>query len=1051
MWWIRLALRRPITMIVGVVAVALTAVFAVSRMRIDILPDLDLPVIYVAQPYGGMSPAQMEGYLVYYYEYHFLYINGIESVESKSIQNTGLLKLTFHPGTNMAEAMAQTIGYVNRARAFMPPGTVGPFIMRFDAGTVPVGYLVFSSDSRSLGEIQDLALNRVRPQFATLEGLTSPPPFGGSQRTIVIRVNPARLRAYGMAPDEVIRAVTAGNTIMPAGSVNIGDLTRISPVNSVVSNINDLLALPIRVGAGPAVFLRDVASVSDSTDIPSGYALVNGRRAVFIPVTKRPDASTLRVVSEVKANLGRFQSLVPDDIRVSYELDQSGSVSAALQSVLREAGLGAILTGLVVLLFLREWRSAGLVVVTIPFALLTAVVCLWAAGQTINIMTLGGLALAVGILVDEATVAVENIHTHLARGAAIARGVFDAGAEVIVPQLLAMLSVVAVFVPSFFMTGVSRALFVPLSLAVGFAMIASFLLSSLLVPVLSVYLLRRHRAGSAMPRRDWVESLRDRVVRILQHLAAWRSLLVVAYLLVAVATIAIVGGTLGREIFPASGTRQFQLRFQAPAGTKFESTERLADAVLDEIHRTAGPGNVAITLGYVGVQPSSYPINTIFLWTGGSHEGVLQVALGSGGPRRLDDFQEQLRSRFRDRFPGVQFSFEPGDIVGRIMNFGAPTPVEVAVAGPDFSASRSFAAKVRDELGKIPALRDLHIEQALDYPATQITVDRQLAGQLGVTVEQVGRSFAAATSSSRFVAPNFWTDPRTGIAFQVQVEVPQPEMTSLDDLRVVPVAINGTHPLLGDVARIENGSIVGEYDRFNGQRMVTLSANVVGEDLGRAASDVDEAIARAGAPPRGTTVSVRGQIAPMRETLRNIAGGLAVAVVVIFLLLAANFQSARLAFVVVSTVPAALAGVVLMLAITRTTINVQSFMGAIMAIGVAVANAILLVTFAEKARGTSGSASSAAIEAARARLRPVLITSAAMIAGMVPMALAIGEGAAATAPLGRAVIGGLAAATAATIFVLPSVYSLLQRSASTTSASLDPDDPGSAYRAQGAV
>src|SRR3984893_2276926 len=471
MWLIRAALRRPITILVAVIALALTAMFAVSRMRADIFPDLDLPVIYVAQPYGGMSPAQMEGYITYYYEYHFLYVNGIESVESKSIQNTSLLKLTFHAGTDMAEALAQTIGYVNRARAFMPPGTVGPFIMRFDAGTVPVGYLVFSSDSRSLGEIQDVALNRVRPQFATLDGLTSPPPFGGSQRTIVIRVDPDRLRSYGMAPEEVGRAVTSGNVIMPSGSVNIGDETLISPMNSVVTDIHDLLELPIRTGAGPPVSIRDIGTVSDSTDIPTAYALVNGRRAVYIPVTKRPNASTLDVVSEVKANLGRFQTLVPDDIKVSYELDQSRNVSGALQAVLREAALGALLTGLMVLVFLRDWRGATIVVVTIPFALLAAVVALWGAGQTINVMTLGGLALAVGILVDEATVAIENIHTHLARG---------------VP-------VVAVFVPSFFMTGVSRSLFVPLSLAVGFSMIASFFLSSSLVPVLSVWFLAKHR------------------------------------------------------------------------------------------------------------------------------------------------------------------------------------------------------------------------------------------------------------------------------------------------------------------------------------------------------------------------------------------------------------------------------------------------------------------------------------------------------------------------------------------------------------------------------
>jgi multidrug efflux pump subunit AcrB len=1055
MWLIRAALRRPITILVAVIAISLTAVFAISRMRADIFPDLDLPVIYVAQPYGGMSPAQMEGYITYYYEYHFLYVNGIESVESKSIQNTSLLKLTFHAGTDMAEALAQTIGYVNRARAFMPPGTVGPFIMRFDAGTVPVGYLVFSSDSRSLGEIQDLALNRVRPQFATLPGLTSPPPFGGSQRTIVIRVDPDRLRSYGMSPDEVIRAVSSGNVIMPSGSVNIGDETRISPMNSVVANIDDLLELPIRTGAGPPVSIRDIGSVSDSTDIPTAYALVNGRRAVYIPVTKRPNASTLDVVSEVKANLGRFQALVPDDIKVSYELDQSRNVSASLRAVLREAALGAILTGLMVLVFLRDWRSAGIVVVTIPFALLAAVIALWGAGQTINVMTLGGLALAVGILVDEATVAIENIHTHLARGVPVAEGVLDASGEVVVPRLLAMLSVVAVFVPSFFMTGVSRSLFVPLSLAVGCSMIASFILSSSLVPVLSVWLLGGHSAeasGDRTHRDDWVARLRNRLGRTLERLAPARWLLVIAYAVVTIGVVVAVGLTLGREIFPAGGVSRFQLRFRAPAGTKFEATELLATEVLDEIKHAAGPNNVEITLGYVGVQPSSYPINTIFLWTGGSHEGVLQVALKPDAGIRLTDLEETLRQRFHERFPTAQFSFEPGDIVNRIMNFGTSTPVEVAITGPDFAASRTFAAKVREELGRIPALRDLQYGQALDYPAIQVNVNRQMAGQLGVTVDQVGRSFAAATSSSRFVAPNYWADPRTGIAFQVQIEIPQPRMTTLDDLRVVPVSNErGSHTLLGDVATIGNATIVGEYDRMNGQRMVTLTANVAGQDLGRTVGQVDQAIARAGAPPRGAAVAVRGQIGAMRETFANITAGLVVAVIVIFLLLAANFQSLRLAFVVVSTVPAVLMGVVLMLAVTRTTLNVQSFMGAIMAIGVAVANAILLVTFAEQSRVRGSSPLQTAIDAARARMRPVLMTSAAMIAGMIPMALALGEGAEATAPLGRAVIGGLAAATVATLIVLPSVYSLVQTSARVGSPSMDPDDPASAYRRRGTV
>jgi multidrug efflux pump subunit AcrB len=1049
MWLIRAALRRPITILVVMVALALTAALAVTRMRADIFPDLDLPVIYVAQPYGGMSPAQMEGYITYYYEYHFLYIDGIESVESKSIQSTSLLKLTFHAGTDMAQALAQTIGYVNRARAFMPPGTVGPFVMRFDAGTVPVGYLVFRSDTRSLGEIQDLALNRVRPQFATLPGLTSPPPFGGSQRTIVIRVDPDRLRSYGMAPDEVIRAVTTGNVIMPSGSINVGDETRISPMNSVVTAVDELLELPIRTGAGTPISIRDVGSVSDNTDTPTAYALVNGRRAVYIPVTKRPDASTLRVVSEVKANLGRFQALVPVDISVSYELDQSTSVSTALESVLSEAVLGALLTGLMVLVFLRDWRSSAIVVVTIPLALMAAIVALWGADQTINIMTLGGLALAVGILVDEATVAIENIHTHLSRDTPLARGVLDASGEVVVPRLLAMLSVVAVFVPSFFMTGVTRSLFVPLALAVGFAMVASFLLSSSLLPVLSVWWLRKvgPRQAEEPHAADWVEGLRNRLATLLRLLTPVRGLVVAAYVVVAVGVVATIGLTLGREIFPPSGVKAFQLRFRAPAGTKFESTERLARDVLDVIRQTVGPDHVDITLGYVGVQPSSYPINTIFLWTGGSHEGVLQVALRPDTPMNLESLQERLRDAFQNKFPRAQFSFEPGDIVSRILNFGAPTPVEVAVMGPDFAATRTFAAKLRNQLAQVAGLRDLQYGQALDYPAIQVDVNRQLAGQLGVTVDQVGRSFAAATSSSRFVAPNYWADPRTGIAFQVQVEVPQPRMTTIEDLRVVPVTAGGpAKPLLGDVARIGNATIVGEYDRINGQRMVTLTANVSGEDLGRAATQVNAAIRHAGEPPAATTIAVRGQLAAMEETFSNITAGLVVAVLVIFLLLAANFQSLRLAFVVVSTVPAVLAGVVVSLWLTRTTLNVQSFMGAIMAIGVAVANAILLVTFAEHARRQGASPLHTAIAAARARMRPVLMTSAAMIAGMIPMALALGEGAEATAPLGRAVIGGLAGATFATLVVLPFVYSLVQQAASTTSPSLDPDDPGSAVR-----
>jgi multidrug efflux pump subunit AcrB len=470
MWLIRIALRRPVTIIVLVVALAFASVLAIMRTRVDIFPNLDLPVIYVAQPYGGMSPQQMEGFVSYYYEYHFLYINGIESVEAKSIQGTALLRLTFHPGTNMSDALAQTISYVNRARAFMPPGTVSPFVIRYDAGTLPVGYMVFSSPSRTLAEIQDLALNRVRPVFATLPGVSSPPPFGGNQRTIAINVDPQKLQAYGLSPEKVVQALTSGNSIQPAGNADIGTTHTLVTTDSTVTQISDLLSIPLKLGSGSSVYIRDVGSVSDSSDLLAGYALLNGKRTIYIPVTKRPDASTLSVVQEVRDNLARFQSLVPEDIKITYEFDQSAYVRAALTSVLREAIAGALLTGLTLLLFLRDWRSSLIVVITIPFALLTGVVLLKLTGQTINIMTLGGLALAVGVLVDEGTVLLENIHVHLDNGENVARAVFLASKEVAVPRLLAMLCVMAVFIPSFFMTGPARSLFLPLSLAVGFSM-----------------------------------------------------------------------------------------------------------------------------------------------------------------------------------------------------------------------------------------------------------------------------------------------------------------------------------------------------------------------------------------------------------------------------------------------------------------------------------------------------------------------------------------------------------------------------------------------------
>jgi len=1033
----RAALRRPVTVVVAMAALVLAGLLAVREMPRDILPNLGVPVIYVAQPYGGMDPSQMEGYLTYYYEYHFLYVTGIEHVESRSIQGVALLKLQFHPGTNMAQAMAETINYANRARAFMPPGTVPPFIMRFDAGSVPVGDLVFASDRRSVGEIQDLALNRVRPLFATLPGVSAPPPFGASQRTIVVRADPERLRAYGMSPDELVAAVAATNTISPSGNVRVGDMIPIVPLNSVVTRVSELERVPIRAGY-PTVFLRDVATVEDGTDIATGYALVNGRRTVYIPVTKRADASTLEVVRLVRANLGKFQAVLPDDVQVSYEFDQSPYVTRAIDWLTLEGALGALLTGVMVLLFLRDGRSAFIVVVTIPFSLLAATVGLWLSGQTVNIMTLGGLALAVGVLVDEATVAIENVHAHLARGRSVREAALDGTEETTGPRLLAMLSILAVFIPSFFMAGAGRALFVPISLAVGFSMLASYLLSNTLIPVAAAWLLRRGHGEKQG--RSAFEALRARFAGLLGRLSRRPAWLFVAYLGGAALVVLVLGPRLGVEIFPSVDVGQFQLRLRAPAGTRIERTEKLTLDALKIVADEVGPPNVESTLGFVGIQPPSYPINTIFLWTGGPEESVTQVQLRPGAVP-LERLQERLRRAFADRLPGVRVSFEPSDIVSRVMSLGATTPVEVAVSSPSLPLARETAEKLRERLASIPSLRDLQFGQSLDYPSIDVGLDREKAGILGVKTVDVSRALTAATSSSRFTAPVFWADPTSGVAYQVQVEIPESRMTSVDDVRNVPITAREGRPvLLQNIATVSRGTMVGEYDRYNMQRTITLSANVTGEDLGRLGGRLSDALAGLGKVPPRVTVAVRGQVAALEQVLGGLRTGLALAIVVVFLLLAANFQSLRLSLTVVSTAPAVIAGVAASLWVTGTTLNVQSFMGAIMAIGVATANAILLVTFAERARQAGRPAAEAGVEAARERLRPILMTSAAMIAGMVPMAVGLGEGGEQTAPLGRAVIGGLAAATVATLTVLPSVFAVLQSRQPVGSGSLEPED-----------
>ena len=1011
---------------VVVLALLAGAWLGVRKMARDVFPPLGIPVIYVAQPYGGMDAQQMEGFLTYYYEYHFLYITGIEHVESKTIQGASVMKLQFHPGTDMASAMAETIAYVNRARAFMPPGTPGPFVTRFDAGSVPVGNLVFSTENpaRTVGQMQDAALNMVRPLFATLPGVSAPPPFGGSARTVVVNVKPDRLRAAGLTPDEVVRAVSEANTISPSGNLALPGSFPVVPVNAVVRGIQELGGVVLKSSSDGAVFLRDVAEVSDASDQVTSYALVNGRRTVYMPVTKRSDASTLEVVRLVRENLPKFQAACPEDIRVTLEFDQSPWVVRAIDELVREGVLGAVLTGLMVLVFLRDVRGAVIVVLNIPVALGAALLGLWVTGATVNLMTLGGLALAVGILVDEATVTMESIHAHRERSGgggrlAAARSALEAAGETALPRLLAMLCILAVFVPAFFMEGAARALFVPVALAVGFSMVASWLLSSTLVPVLAVWWARggEGKAGSGGSSGGW----RWWAV-VSAGLLRLRWLVVPAALLLAVAVVVGVLPRLGQDLFPQVDAGQLQLRLRAPAGTPVEDTEKIAQRVLAMVaERAGGADKVAVTMGLIGVHAPNYPVNLIHQWNSGPGEAVLQVQLREGSGVAVASLREALRADLAAEFPAVGFSFEPADMVSRVMSFGSPTPVEVAVSGKDYAVARRHAELLRDKLAGVPGLRDVGIGQMLDYPSVDVRIDRERAGLLGVRMSDATRSLVAATASSRFTVPNYWADVRTGVSYSVQVQVPPGLMGSVEELRNLPVGGRGGEPVpLRSIAEVAPGNASGQFDRYNMARTVSVTANLEGIDLGRAVAAVERVLGEAAAPA-GVSVAMRGQAPVLAGVEAGLSRGLAVAVAVVFLLLLANFQSVRLALVAVAAVPLVLAGVVLALWLSGTALSLQSFMGSIMAVGVALANAILLVSAAAKAAGRGLGRQEAAVEAARGRVRAILMTAGAMMAGMVPMALGGGQ----TAPLAVAVLGGLAAGTLATLLVLPSVYAML--------------------------
>lgn len=1078
---IHFALRHPITMMMIVVALIGGGCLAAVSMRIDIFPPFDLPEIYVIQNYNGMSPAQMEGLIVNQFELNFQYVDGVKNVESRSIQQIALIKLSFYPGTDMSQAMAEVVAQANRAQASMPPGVLPPQIMRMDAGSVPVGYLVLTG-SAELGKLADLAQQRIRPLLQSMvPGTVGTAPFGSNVRSIVIRVDPERLRAQNLTPSDIVTALTDGNVVIPAGNLYVKDQMPLVPTNATIADVEHFGSIPLKMGRN--VYLRDVATIADATDVDFGYAMVDGHRSVYIPVVKKNTASTLTVVADIHKAMARFKSVLPQGVDIRYDFDESPTVVAAIRSVATEGAIGAVLTGLMILLFLRDWRSVIVVVFNIPMALLGSLLALWLCGKTTNVMTLGGLALSIGMLVDEATVSIENIHVQMDKTRSLARAVERGSLETAVPRLLAMLCILSVFIPAFIMAEPVRSLFVPLAMAVGFAMVTSYLLSSTLVPVLSVWLIKHHgrheasaQAGAqpgAKKRPGFFERVRDRFSRAVELLVSWRWVVVPIYLAACGLILWLVGTRLGTELFPQLDAGTFVIRFRMPPGTNYELTRQAWVRCLEIIEEEARAGNVKASMGFAGQQAPNFGVNNMLLFMRAPDDAQMRVALREGSGIKLDQFRERLRSALPKHlvpwFAGVliregmaaeevdkraaliTFSFEPGDIVSEVMSFGSPAPIEIVISSPDLQSSQSYADRVLAELNQIGSLRDVQIQQTLDYPTVPVTIDREKAGLSGVNTKQVGQSVLVATSSSRMVARNFWQDPKSGVSYQVQVEVPTQRMTSSDQVETVPLdAISpGINLMVRDVASVGRGNEPGEFDRTSMQRYLSITANVEGEDLGRASRQIDQALQQAGKPPRGVYVENRGQVTPMNEMFRSLGYGLVVAIAVILVMLTAYFQSFQLALAAVGAVPGVLSGVVLILYLTGTTLNIESFMGSIMSIGVSVSNSVFLITFAARDWREGLASDRAATRAAGERLRPILMTASAMIIGMVPMSLALEAGSQMQAPLGRAVIGGLLVSTIATLFILPALFAIVIGKRKYQSPSLDPNDPESSHRDQG--
>ena len=1042
MWIVRLALRRPYTFIVLAVLIVLLGLFTILRTPTDIFPAINIPVVSTIWGYTGLPPEDMANRILENAErYAQTTVNDIEHTESQSLPGIGVVKYFFQPNVNEDLSYAQITGVSQALLRQAPPGTTPPFILAYNASTVPILQLALESTTLSEATLFDLGNSVIRPGLATVQGASLPYPYGGKQRQVQVDIDPDALRSKGLSAVDVSNAIGLQNLIIPAGTEKIDDIEYNIKLNSSPLRPEELNDAPIRTVNGTVVFVRDVGNVHDGSSPQTNLVRVAGHHAVLMSVLKTGSASTLQVIEDIKRLLPGIQKQLPEGFHVGLTGDQSLFVRAAVNGVVREGIIAAALTGLMILLFLSSWRSTLIITISIPLSVLASIICLSAIGETINIMTLGGLALAVGILVDDATVAIENINWHLEQGKDVEPAILDGAHQIAVPALVSTLCICVVFIPMFLLSGVSRFLFVPLAEAVVFAMLASYVLSRTLVPTLAMYWLQKHvpehlaaaptnffqRFQRGFERRfaAFRQGYHDLLGTALQHSLAFT----LAFMVIG-ATAFLLLPWLGSDFFPTVDAGQVRLHLRARSGTRLEETARLCDAVEARISQIIPPQDLDSLIDNIGVPYSGINLSYSTSAPVGPGDADIMIALRADRHRPTAEYVRMLRAQLRDEFPGTTFAFLPSDIVNQILNFGLPAPLDVQVVGLNIEGNRSFANNLLAKLKSVPGAADLRIQQAFDYPQFNVNVDRTNASQVGLTQQEVANDVLISLSGSQQTAPTFWVDVKSGVQYNVTTQAPQYRLTSLQDLTSTPITTGngGSQQLLASLATVSRGVGPAVVSHYNGRPVIDIYGSVDGTDLGTVATAVRGIVdASRHELPRGSDLTIRGQMETMRTSFNGLAFGMIGAVVLIYLLIVVNFQSWLDPLIIISALPAALAGMVWMLFVTGTTISVPALIGAIMCLGVATANSILIVSFARERMDGGASAMTAALEAGFVRFRPVLMTALAMIIGMLPMSLGLGEGGEQNAPLGRAVIGGLMFATFATLLFVPVVFAVIHR------------------------